>query len=141
MTGSEALDLPRQSIEASGKGSLTAVCAVRRQEGRDRRLHDGRARQLLTVGEIADLVQQLRRQVDVHPVTHRPPQSPRPAPGSSAACRATRRICWLRTRACWTLSSVSSVTANSLLGVDTLLSLAIPIWSVTSGSRPTPLLG
>src|SRR5256885_1473258 len=80
-------------------------------------------------GEIRDLLYELRREVDVHSATHQAPQSPRPSPGSSAACRARPRIRWLSTRACWTLSSLSSVTANSLLGVDTVVSLAIARWS------------
>src|SRR6266849_5358794 len=134
------LEPPREPIEAPDKSSLTTVRAVWRQEGRDRRLDDGRARELLTVGEIGDLLQELRREVDVHPVTHRPPQSPSPSAGSSAACRARPRICWLSTRACWTLSSVSSVTVNSLLGADTVVSLAIARWSGRSGSRRSPLL-
>src|SRR5712671_4389409 len=42
-TALQPLDLPRQPIEAPGKSGLTAVCAIRGQEGFDRCLHDCRA--------------------------------------------------------------------------------------------------
>jgi hypothetical protein len=48
------------------------------------------ARQLLTIGEIGDLLQQLRWKVDVHPIG--PSQSPRQSPGSSAACENNAQI-------------------------------------------------
>ena len=52
----EPLDLPGQPIETAGEGGLAPIRAVRRQEGGDGRLHNRRAREPLSVGEIDDLL-------------------------------------------------------------------------------------
>ena len=109
------LNLAGQPVEAAGEGGLTAIRAIRRQEGRDSRLDNRRARQPFAVGEIRDLLQQSRREKEyscgrASAAFH----SSSPSAGSSDAYRARLRICWRRTRAWRAASSgTSSMTPNS----------------------------
>jgi hypothetical protein len=62
--------LPRHEIEAPRECSFPTLGAIGRQKGDDRGLHDRLLWELLAGRENFDLLQKLRREVDVYSLPH-----------------------------------------------------------------------
>jgi hypothetical protein len=69
----QTLDLTLKAIETPHEGRFAPVRPIWRQKGRNRRFHNGRSGQLLALGQVGDLPEQLGWEIHIHPVAHHAP--------------------------------------------------------------------